>query len=239
MASTSSWVFQVPIFEKIGYRIILHDFRGQLKSDKPLGPYSFKDHVDDLKLLMEHLNIKKAHLIGTSYGGEVAMKFAISYPEYVNTISIIDSVSELDEVLESFVNLWKILAQDKAGEKFFYGMMPTIYHQEFIKNNLEMLKKRAQAMNLLPSDYFDGQIALYDTFIKDVNMTHELHKISCPTLVVCGEDDILKPRKFSDIIANNIKTSEYVLIPKCAHVTIFEKPDTLNTILLGFVLKNS
>lgn len=35
MASTSSWAYQVPVFEKLGYRIILHDFKGQTLSDKP------------------------------------------------------------------------------------------------------------------------------------------------------------------------------------------------------------
>ena len=239
MASTTSWNFQVPVFRKFGYKVLVQDFKGQLKSDKPKGPYSFKEHAYEAKELIRHLNIDKVHIVGTSYGGEVAMRFAIDYPELVKSISIIDSVSELDEVLKYFIESWKALAESKDAEKFFWGMMPSIYGNTFIKENIEMLKKRAEEFKDFPDDYFQGQIYLYDTFISDVYMTDELDQIKCPALVVCGEDDILKPVKFSKIIADRIPNSEFVVIPDCGHVTIFEKPDVLNSILLGFIMKNS
>ncbi|NLW39869.1 MAG: alpha/beta hydrolase [Tissierellia bacterium] len=239
MASTTSWNFQVPVFRKFGYKVLVQDFKGQLKSDKPKGPYSFKEHAYEAKELIRHLNIDKVHIVGTSYGGEVAMRFAIDYPELVKSISIIDSVSELDEVLKYFIESWKALAESKDAEKFFWGMMPSIYGNTFIKENIEMLKKRAEEFKDFPEDYFQGQIYLYDTFISDVYMTDELDQIKCPALVVCGEDDILKPVKFSKIIADRIPNSEFVVIPDCGHVTIFEKPDVLNSILLGFIMKNS
>ncbi|XMB67277.1 alpha/beta hydrolase [Mycoplasmatota bacterium zrk1] len=239
MASTNSWINQYPIFEKLGYKVLLHDFKGQLKSDKPIGPYTFKDHAKEAKVLMDHLKIKKVHIIGTSYGGEVAMRFAIEYPEVTKSISIIDSVSELDSVLEYFVSGWKTLAMERDVEKFYWGMLPTIYDSSFIEDNIETLKERVEKLKRVPGEYFVGQGYLYDTFINDVYMTDELSKIKCPALVVCGENDILKPVKFSKIIADNISDSEYVIIPDCGHVTIFEKPEVLNSMLIGFILKNS
>jgi 3-oxoadipate enol-lactonase len=237
MASTSSWNFQVPVFEKLGFRIILHDFRGQLRSDKPEGVYSFKQHADDTIELMNYLNIDQAHMIGTSYGGEVALKLAVDHPAQVKSISLIDSVSELDEVLKGFVYGWIDAAKAKEGERFFKLMMPTIYSDTFIRNNGEMLEKRTIAMKQIDPSYFDGQISLYKTFLEDVTMTQALHTISCPTLIICGENDILKPRKFSKIIHDEIKGSEYLIIPDCGHVTIFEKPNELNSAILGFVMK--
>ena len=239
MASTSSWVYQVPVFEKLGFRIVLHDFRGQLKSDKPQGPYTFKQHALDTVALMDHLNIKAAHVVGTSYGGEVAMKMAIDHPDRVQSLSLIDSVSELDSVLSAFVFGWKDAAQTKDGERFFKLMMPSIYSDTFIKNNKEMLDKRTQAMKTMAPSYFEGQITLYDTFLNDVTMTADLPKIVCPALVIVGENDILKPRKFSQIMVDGIKNSEFLIIPDCGHVTIFEKPEALNSALLGFILKQS
>ncbi|MDF2472865.1 MAG: Alpha/beta hydrolase fold protein [Anaerocolumna sp.] len=238
MASTSSWSYQIPVFEKMGFKILLHDFRGQLKSEKPAGTYSFAQHASDTKALMELLGIKKAHFIGTSYGGEVAMRFAIDYPECVKSIAIIDSVSELDDILKHFVSGWINLAAKKEGEQFFWGMLPSIYGNNFIRDNYDLLQKRAKGMANIPEDYFDGQISLYHTFLQDVYMTEEINKIQCPTLVVCGNNDILKPPKFSKIIADRIPNAEFALIPNCGHVTIFEKPDILNSMLLGFVIKN-
>lgn len=237
MASTSSWSFQIPVFEKLGYRIVLHDFRGQLRSEKPEGPYTFKQHALDTVALMDFLKIDKAHLIGTSYGGEVAMKLAIDHLSRVCSLSVIDSVSELDTVLSAFVYGWIDAAKSNDGERFFKLMMPSIYSDTFIKKNQDMLNRRTQAMKSTDPSYFEGQITLYETFLNDVTMTADLKTITCPTLVVFGENDILKPRKFSQIIVDEIKHAEYLTLPDCGHVTIFEKPDALNSALLGFVVK--
>lgn len=238
MASTSSWSLIYPIFEKFGFKIILHDFKGQLKSEKPDGPYTFEEHATEAKALYEFLGVEKIHLIGTSYGGEVAMKFAALFPEMTKSISVIDSVSELDEVLKNFVLNWKTLADTKDGEKFFWGMLPSIYGPKFVAENKEMLEERAKLFKNFPEDYYTGQKILYDTFAQDVYMTDELCKISCPALIICGQDDILKKPKFSQILADRIPSSEYVLLPDCGHVAILEAPKELQSILLGFILKN-
>lgn len=237
MASTNSWCQFLPIFERFDYKMLLHDFKGQLKSSKPQGPYTFEEHAMELKELMDSLQIKNASLIGTSYGGEVALRFAVKYPESVKKMVIIDSVSELDEVLRFFIKGWISLARKENGKEFFYGIMPSIYSDSYIRKNYKELEKRALATDKMPKEYFKGQIYLYETFLQDVYMTKELHKIKSPTLVICGEKDILKPLKFSQIIANNVPNSEFVIIPDCGHVAIFEKPDELASILLGFLIK--
>ncbi len=237
MASTNSWYQFLPIFERFDYKMLLHDFKGQLKSSKPQGPYSFEEHAMELKELMDFLKIKNASLIGTSYGGEVALRFAVKYPESVKKMVIIDSVSELDEVLGFFIKGWISLARKENGEDFFYGITPSIYSNSYIRKNYKELEKRALATDKMPKEYFKGQIYLYETFLQDVYMTKELHKIKSPTLVICGEKDILKPLKFSQIIADNIPNSEFVIIPDCGHVAIFEKPEELVSILLGFLIK--
>ncbi|MGC9125768.1 MAG: alpha/beta fold hydrolase, partial [Caldisericaceae bacterium] len=70
--STKSWS---PISNMLAkkYRVILHDFRGQWGSEKPKGKYTFGMHAEDLHGLLKELDLEKVHLIGTSYGGEVAM----------------------------------------------------------------------------------------------------------------------------------------------------------------------
>lgn len=237
MASASSWDFYSEVFVNLGFRVVLHDFKGQLMSSKPNGPYTFEEHCQEVNALFETLGIKTVHLVGTSYGGEVAMKFALLYPEKVRSISIIDSVSETDALMRSFVDHWSALCDLKDGEKFFWGMLPSIYGKSYIVNRRDFLVKRAEAMKHIPESYFDGQKILYETFIREVDMTEAIIGIECPALVVCGEEDLLKSPKYSKIIAEKIKKSEMVIIPDCGHVAIFEKPETLKTILIGFILK--
>ncbi|HHT55062.1 MAG TPA: alpha/beta hydrolase [Acholeplasma sp.] len=237
MASTSSWEYVIPVFEKLGFKIILHDFKGQLRSDKPEGPYTFVEHASEAKALFDYLKIEKIHLIGTSYGSEVAMRFSLMYPSFVETLSIIDGVSELDEVLEGFINNWEYLLDLNDGEKFFLGMAPIIYGNRYYKENKQLLKERAAKFKKVDPSYFKGQRILYETFKNDVNMTEEIVKIKTPTLVIVGEDDLLKRVKFSEIIANTIPNTEYFVIPNCGHVAIFESPEELQTLLAGFIIK--
>jgi 3-oxoadipate enol-lactonase len=239
MTSTSSWAYYLPVFEKLGYHIVLHDFKGQLNSDKPEGPYTFKEHADDAKQLLEALGVHKVHLIGTSYGGEVALQFAIDNPESVSSLILIDAASEIDETSRLFVEGWKYLAESQQGEAFFWGAVPSLYGNAFISKNKEFLAERARRMNEIDPSYFYGQVNLYDTYLKDLHLTRCLPAIKCPTLVIFGENDALTPRKFSDILAKQIPTTEYMIFPESGHVTIFEQPETLKTALIGFILKHS
>ncbi len=167
------------------------------------------------------------------------MKFAMLYPEMTKSISIIDSVSELDEILKGFIDSWIVLADLNDGEKFFHGMAPSIYGNTFYTSNKELLNQRAKIFASVDKSYFDGQKILYETFKNDVYMTDKLSDIKCPSLVICGEEDLLKRVKFSKIIAGGITNSEFILIPDCGHVGIFEKYNELNSMIYGFVLKHS
>jgi len=73
----------------------------------------------------------------------------------------------------------------------------------------------------------------------NINITDELSKIKCPTLVVIGEADRIKGREYAQRIAEKIENSEYVVVPGAGHALCLDKPDPLNTLLIGFVVKNS
>ena len=237
MASTNSWYALSRIFEDHGFKVVLHDFKGQLKSDKPEGEYTFHDHARETLGLMEHLNIEKAHIVGTSYGGEVGMKFAALYPDSTLSLSIIDSVSEIDLLTEYLIDSWISTAQAGDGEAFFNVLAPSLYSADFIQKNRQFLKDRARATKNISPEYFTGQVSLYRTFKNDVYMTDILKDIKAPTLIICGEEDFLKRPKFSRLLQENIKDSEYVLLPGCGHAAIFERPNELTSLLLGFILK--
>ncbi len=240
MFSANSWNNQVAFFEKLGYKILVHDFKGQLKSDKLEAPYTFKKHAEDTKQLLDKLEIKKAHFIGTSYGGEVGLCLAIYFPDIIKTLCVIDSVSQTDALLEKFVKSWKNLVHKQNGEVLFSGIVPTVYDSSFIEKNSQFLKTSGKSFNKLDKDFYTGQYHLYDTFLNDVkNIDKKLKLIKNPTLFICGQNDILKLPKFSERMQKLVPNSEYVLIPHCGHVVILEKPDILNSVLLGFLKKHN
>jgi len=57
--------------------------------------------------------------------------------------------------------------------------------------------------------------------------------------VIVGEEDILKPRKYSEIIVREIPHAEFAVVPNAGHAVLWEKPDLFNSLILGFLLKHS
>ena len=170
MASTNSWYQIMKPFIELGYRIILHDFKGQLKSDKPKGPYTFEEHARETVEILNKSEINKAHFIGTSYGGEVALNIGFRYPNLVKSLVIIDSVSETDLKMKNEINYWIKLCENKDGYAFFWGMAKSIYGSTFMMENKDFLEQRAQATKHVDPSYLEGQIILYKTFNDDVYM---------------------------------------------------------------------
>ena len=134
-------------------------------SDKPVGPYTFKEHADEAKALFEHLGLEQVHVIGTSYGGRVAMEFALLYPEVTLTMSIINSFSESNAYLDTLVAGWDKNRVVDNGENFFWSVVPIFYGKTFIEENQAEFQKRAKALGEANAEFFMGQKAIYDTFI--------------------------------------------------------------------------
>ncbi len=236
--NTSSWILQSSLL-KNHYRILLHDFRDQLKSDKTPEDYSIETHAHDLKAIIDFLGREKAHIVGMSYGGEVAIAFALRYPENLKSLSLVATVSEVHFELELLVNRWMNAAKSHDLDTFVKGWLADVYSHEFLlKNKDTLLPKIREAYR--DFDY-DAAIRLCRSFMKIVDepLTPKLSDISVPTLVVAAEKDLVKPPKYSEIITSAIAGSEMHLIAGAGHALFLERAEQLNTILLGFLKKIS
>lgn len=231
LANTSSWMYQAPLFSK-QFQVLLLDFRGQGKSEKPAMKYSMEQHADDLKALMDNLKIANTHIVGISFGAEVAMVFATKYPEMLKSLVITCAVSHVDPIIKAMAERWLIAARLRSGKYLFEAVYPDVFSEEFIE------KKR---------DFISGTAPLYDTavdidaFIEllkgfmQLNITPELSKIKTPTLVIAAENDKIKPLKYSKIIQKEITGAEFVIIKNSGHTVIWEKPEEFNTLVLNFI----
>jgi pimeloyl-ACP methyl ester carboxylesterase len=73
------------------YRVTIFDLRGHGKSSMPPTGYTLAHMADDLNGLLDHLQIERLDLIGHSFGGAVALHYALMHPERVNSLTIADS----------------------------------------------------------------------------------------------------------------------------------------------------
>jgi 3-oxoadipate enol-lactonase len=229
LMSTASWAFQTPVLSQT-HRLLLYDCRGMWQSDHPAGPYSMEQHADDLAALMDRLGMERAHLGGVSYGGEISLVFALRYPEKARSLIVASAVSQVDRLLQGWMDTWIAAVRAKDPEMFFRVSYPMNFSEAWIAANqpaLDMARERYAALD------YDAFLELLLSFSR-LDVTAHLHQISAPTLVIVGEEDMLKPRKYSEIIAREIPGAELATIPHAGHAVMWEQPSVFNALLLGF-----
>ena len=230
--SISHWK---PIAEPLSsrYSCLLHDCRGQLLSEKPPGPYSLEQHAHDTAALLRAQGIDSAHIVGTSYGAEIAMVLAYTHPECVRSLVLIDGVSQTDPVLCAAVTSWKSAALVDPVV-FYRTLIPWNYSAGYLNMHSEELRDRESVIAELPNEYFTAFAELCDAFLA-IDVTRHLSQIRCPTLVVVGERDILKPRRFSEIIAAGIENARLEVVGGAGHAVVIEQPEAIQRLVRTFV----
>lgn len=234
MMTTDVWQFQTEAFSQ-KYQVLLHDFLGQGRSDKPAHGYSLGGHCQDLLALLDHLQVEKAHVVGVSYGGEVGLLFAASYPERVQSLTVGTAVSEIHPLLAAMGKSWIAAAELADGKRFFEIITPLVYSNSFLAEKQEWLDRRKEIFaRVATPDWFAAFLGLMKSFMQ-LNLTPELRKIKAPTLVLAAEEDILKPPYYSEIIARGIEGAILKTVPGTGHALPMEKPGEFNELVQEFL----
>lgn len=234
MNAATSWIFQTKTISK-HFRVLQYDCRGQGQSDHPQEPYSMEQHADDLAALMSALDIERAHIAGISYGGEVAQAFVLKYPSRVKSLILIDTVSEIHAELRIIVESWIDALRSGNPLAFFNATVPLNFSSTFIRENPQLMedaKKRYADLD------FPAIIRLIECFLT-INFTYRLNEIETPTCIAVGELDILKGPEYANILKSNIPHAELHVIKGSGHASCWERPEEFNTIILGFLAKQS
>jgi 3-oxoadipate enol-lactonase len=230
MDAATSWSLQTEAFSA-QYRVLQYDCRGQGQSDHPDHSYSMEQHADDLAALLSALGIERAHILGISYGGEVAQAFALAHQRRVESLILADTVSEVRPELRLIVEGWKAAARTNDADLFFLVTVAWNFSPEFIAVRAAMLQAaRARYRDLdLPS-----VARLCDAFL-EVDFTTRLHEISVPTCVIVGQHDQLKGPGYAETIHRAIAGSELRVLPGAGHAVCMESPGAFNSTVLSFL----
>jgi len=239
MMSTPSWLDFIPIVSK-RFKLILLDFRDQGQSSKMSEQYNLDIHVDDLLNLLDELGMPKIHMLGVSYGGDVALKFALSHQDRLKTLILPNTTSFFSNHIVEIGKAWETAAALNDGERFFQLAIPYIYSGTFYQSYLDWLHKRQEIFKTtLTKEWFEGFIRLSRSTTNYYISPDELRTLKVPTLLIGAEEDIITPIKDMKTIYENIKDCEFVIIPQAGHAAFLEKMNEFLTIVMGFVIKHS
>ena len=239
LGSKNSWDFQIPYFSKRIRVIILHN-RGVGKSSRPDYPYTMQMYIDDIKALLDHLEIKeKVHLCGISMGGMIAQHYILKYPDTVKTL-ILCATTAYHEEVSNVIDSQKDMENSTLEQKFKVRVA-ALYSRPFRKK----LKTDIQTYEILENNFMEDPTRLQDYInqgaaVGDHDTRDRLSNITQPTLILVGsEDRIILGLHHSELLHEEILNSTFKIIEKTGHGFVVEESDTVNKIIMDFINENS
>jgi pimeloyl-ACP methyl ester carboxylesterase len=234
--NTSMWSGQIDAFSE-RYRLIVWDPRGHGQSESPADPsqYSVQRSAEDLRGLLDHLGIDRAHIGGLSMGGGIAARFAVTYPERVVSLMILDSNTAsgvptspaMRQIRETTINLCK--TQDMAAvADYFLGAHPS--YKLYAGDSPEARDRLRRMILALEPHGFANTI---QALLRADFPTERLAQITAPTLVLAGEHD--PALEVVRLTHRTIPGAQFVMIPGAGHLSNLDQPERFQHQIVEFV----
>ncbi len=216
LGSTRAWRGQVPAFVEAGYRVIVYDRWGYGQSDpRPqLDVPGFEDDLADLKETLERLNVERSTFVGHSDGGTLALYYAVRYPERVSVMVTVAAHIYLEPKMEP--GILSIKAAFENDERFRKGLQ----------------RVHGEKFESVFWNWFNGW---HKPEALHWDMRPLLKKISCPVLIVQGEEDEHATPQHAIDVAEAIPNAELWLEPGAGHMFPQDQPEKFNKRLLKYM----
>ncbi len=200
---------------RLGYRVHTLDLPGFGKEPPPEKPWHVIEYAEFLKRHFERNHIKKPVLIGHSFGGRVALKFAQLYPNDVSAL-VLSGTPGFSPVAKGKLLFFLVLA--KVGRVLF--SVPPL---TFFANWARRLLYYAAGTK----DFFRAEGVMKQTFKNVVQdyLVDAMESLAAPCLLLWGEFDLLVPVAIARQIHEVIPRSELTVIPQADHGVPFKEAD--------------
>ena len=217
------------------YRCIAFDFRGHGASDVPETGYDMDSLTSDAAALIDELGCGPVHFVGHSMGAFVGLRLAARHPELVRSLVLIAPSADRQPMLDvAKYRLLQVMARRIGIRPLAGSLTKTLFGKTFRRDprrnaEHEEWRRRLGAMSL------PGAMRAVDGILTRAAIRDELGRITAPTLVVMGEEDVAAPRHLAQRVASGIAGARWVDIPAAGHVSPVEQPDAVSDAIRAFV----
>lgn len=234
MMSTNSWKPMLKNLSKNNVAILV-DFLDQGQSSRMTESYDHSIQVRLLDALLDVLPYARVSIMGISYGGEVAIQYAVEHPERVRRLVLANTCGRTSDWLRKIGDGWNEVARSHSGLAYYLTTIPVIYSTGFYEKEAAWMAKREDTL----VEYFsnvnvlEALIRLTDSS-RDYNYMDRLCEIKCPTLIISSSEDGLVPPTEQIMLHERIAGSAYVTINGSGHASMYEDWQSFLTLTLGF-----
>lgn len=234
-----------------GYRVVAFDQLGTGAADRPTDPalWTIGRYVEETETVRKALGLGKIHLLGHSWGGWLAIDYALTYPEALESLILEDTVADMPHLIAELERLRAALGPETVAMMQRHEAEGTLNHPEYqaaitILNYRHVcrldewpapVKRSLDDWNMGPYGTMQGPNEfLYTGNLKDWSRVPELHRITVPTLITCGGHDELTPACALKIKLG-IPHAVLKVFPNSSHMPFYEEPAAYYPVLLDFL----
>ena len=226
--------FLDPIISGIssGYKVYALDFRGHGQSDRPSEPFTLDDLTRDVIQFCKLLNLNRIILCGLSMGGMVAQKVALEEPTLISALILADTTTKT--VPDLMLQRAKKVENGGMAE-----IIPETLERWFTG---ETLQHKPELINLVKERLLADDPVVHGLTwraMADLDLTDRLTEISCPCLIICGDQDQSTPPMIANEMKKRINRSSYSEISDASHMSLLEQPEAFAKAIRDFLKKNS
>src|SRR5258708_2423513 len=236
VADSRMWDEQFAAFAQ-HYRVVRYDWRGYGKSAVPAVPFALHEELAEL---LKHLGITRTHVIAISYGGKIALDFALAHPEMVEKLVL--AVPSISGDQPSPETLHYNEAEEAALEAGDLDGATEITLQTWVdgpKRTPEevdpTVRERVRVMQRQAYDIPFPEGA--DGLELEPPAIGRLGEIKAPTLIIVGDYDLQPKVEQSRWLAGEIAGAQLVVFEAVAHMVNMEKPAQFNQQVFAFLSK--
>jgi len=206
------------------HQVVLYDRRSAGQSETPEDGYSLANYSADAHQLLAHLGISQVHILGSSAGGPIAMKFALEHPEMTQSLLLVNTMSYYQETQRQVrkTELERVLSTIQNKENSTLNLNTD---QSITSSQQEISQNNALAKTI--RSYLD---------IKD-SLERRLEAISVPTLIMHGDQDDRIPLECGLQLHSSIVESEFVVVPNAGHGLLSNQPTITGNLIVEFLDK--
>jgi 3-oxoadipate enol-lactonase len=215
------------------YRCIAYDHRGQGRSaDDASHAIAMETVTDDAAALIEALELGPVHFCGLSMGGIVAMRLAISRPDLIRSLVLLDTTADPEPYKLKF-KMMNIVARYFGLGVVCKAILPALFGKTAL-NDSARAAERLEWQQQLASNRRSIWRAV-NGVLERKSIYGELHKIAVPTLVAVGDEDVGTPPALAERIAGAIAGAKLMVIPGAGHGSTLEQPSIVTAAIGAFL----
>jgi proline iminopeptidase len=235
-------------------RVVLYDQLGCGRSERPQekSHYTIGHGVEEVEGVRRALSLGRINLFGNSYGGALALQYALKYQRNIKKLIISSGLASTRETVAEMRRLKTLLPKDiqdtfakyESAEDYEnpeYLKAVNIFYKNFLCRLPEWPEELKRTMNGISTDVYltmngPNEFTIIGN-LKDWDITASLPEIRVPTLVTVGRYDEVTP-KVAETIHKGIPGSKLILFENSAHVAMLEERERYNKTVREFILAN-